>query len=239
MNDGKIIFFLHFHKSGGTTINDLFNKYKKHEPNTNGNPWSKSNKEIIKFWNYDKDEFNKFKYYLLSQKINFVSFEWNYFKFYDEIDLTNIELIVCIRDPYKRYISNMMIYNMQNMHDFNNKTIWWRRERSNQEFTVNFNKYNYYTKMLNGFGEQPNIEINQTHLEIAKNNLLKFSTIVILEDKDTFQLLEKYNIYTVEHKNKNNNKNNILFDLEEFKKYNMYDYELYNYAIHLSRSQLL
>ena len=47
MNTDKIIFFLHFHKSGGSTINYLFNKYNKHKPNSNGNPWSKSNTEII------------------------------------------------------------------------------------------------------------------------------------------------------------------------------------------------
>ena len=240
MNNDKIIFFMHFHKSGGTTINYLFNKYNKHKPNSNGNPWCKSNTEIIKFWNYNKDEFNKFKNYLLSQKVNFVGFEWNFFKFYNEINLTNIELIVCMREPHKRYISDMLVNNSNNMHAFNNKTIWWRRKRSVQRFKVNYNKYNYYTKMLNGFGDQPDIEINETHLDIAKNNLFRFSTIIILEDKDTFQLLEKYNIYNTEHKNKNNNNNkNILFNLEEFKKYNTYDYELYNYAINLSHSKLV
>ena len=38
-----ILFYLHFHKSGGTTINSLFQHYNKHKPNHNGNSWSKSN----------------------------------------------------------------------------------------------------------------------------------------------------------------------------------------------------
>lgn len=239
MYNNKIIFFLHFHKSGGSTINHLFNNYNKHIPNINGNPWCKSHEKIIKFWNYNKNEFDNFKKYLLLQKVNFVAFEWNFFKYFNEIDTSNIELIVCIRDPYKRYISNMMVENNHSIHIFNERTIWWNTERSNQKFKVNYNKYNYYTKMLNGFGDQPNIEINQTHLEIAKHNLSKFSTIIILEDIDTFKLLEKYNIFNIVHKNKNNNKNqNILCQLEEFKKYNTYDYELYQYAINLTHSRL-
>lgn len=241
MNNDKIICFLHFHKSGGSSINELFKKYNKYKPNSNGNPWNKSNTKIIKFWNYNKDKFENFKNKLLSQKVNFVSLEWNFFKFYNEINLTNIELIVCIRDPYKRYISNMMVCNNHNMHSFNDETISWSRKRSNQKFKVNFNKYNYYTKMLNGFGDKPNIKINKTHLEIAKKILSKFSTIIILEDKETFRLLEKYNIYNIVHKHKNTKKQNtnVVCKFEEFYKYNIYDYELYNYAIKLSHSKLI
>lgn len=233
-----ILFYLHFHKSGGTTINCLFEQYNKHNPNRNGNPWLDN--EIIKFWDYNKKEFNKFKSNLIFKKINFVAFEWNYFKFYDEIDLSNIELIVCIRDPYSRYISNMKVNNCFDMNSFNQKTIWWSRVGSKQKFKLNYNKYNYYVKMLNGFGDNPDVEINEKHLEIAKKNLSKFSTIIILENKDTFKLLEKYNIHNIIHKNKNKDKDKtkIISNFEEFKKYNSYDYELYNYAIKLSNLKL-
>lgn len=234
----KIVFFLHFHKSGGSSINYLFNHYNKHKPNANGNPWTEAG-EIIKFWNYNKEEFNLFKTYLLTKKINFVAFEFNFFKLYDQIDLSNIELIVCIRDPYKRYVSNMLFDNVEKMHSFNNKTIWRiGNKKTNGKYKVNYNKFNYYTKMLNGFGDMPDIEINDKHLEIAKNNLSKFSTIIILEDQETFKLLEKYDIYKMEHKNKNKNKKNIIANFEDFKNLNLYDYQLYEYAIELSKTQL-
>ena len=42
----KIIFFLHLHKCGGTTINSLFKNYNKHKPNINGNPWLKDERII-------------------------------------------------------------------------------------------------------------------------------------------------------------------------------------------------
>ncbi len=235
----SIIFYLHLHKCGGTTINTLFKNYNKHKPNTNGNPWCKSNKKIIKFWNYNKNEFNAFKKRLNSQNINFVAFEWNFFKHYNSIDLNNIELVVCIREPYKRYISNMKMDNCHNMTSYNKKNVIWRRDRSVQTFNVNYNKYNYYVKMLNGFGDKPNIEINRKHLEIAKKNLEKFSTILILENKDTFKLLEKYDIYNIAHNNQGSQSNKkIVSNFEKFKKYNTYDYELYNYAIELSRKKL-
>ena len=82
----KIIFFLHFHKSGGSSINFLFNDYNKHIPNANGNPWTEDGR-LIKFWNYNKQQFNIFKTYLLNKKVNFVAFEFNFFKLYDEINL--------------------------------------------------------------------------------------------------------------------------------------------------------
>ena len=234
-----IIFYLHFHKCGGTTINSLFKKYNKHKPNTNGNTWCKSNNKIIKFWNYKKNEFNAFKKKLNSQNIKFVAFEWNYFKYYNSIDLKNIELVVCIREPYKRYISNMKMDNSYNMTSYNKQNLIWRRNRTNQRFNVNYNKYNYYVKMLNGFGDQPDIEINRTHLEIAKKNLEKFSTILILENKNTFKLLEKYNIYNITHNNQGSQSNKkIVSNFEKFKKNNKYDYELYDYAIELSRKKL-
>lgn len=50
----RVIYFLHIHKSGGSTFVNLAtkNKEKLHSPNKNGNPYDKDGK-IIPFWNYD------------------------------------------------------------------------------------------------------------------------------------------------------------------------------------------
>lgn len=231
----KCVIFLHFHKAGGTTINSFFKKYNKWKPNRNGNPlWL--DKKYVNFWDYNREEFNIFKNILLECNIEFIAFEWNYFKFYKEIDYSNIELITCIREPYKRFISNMCVDKYNDSYKYNNATISERRRG-----VVNYNKYNYYTKMLNGFGNRPNIQINDEHLEIAKKNLSKFSIILILEDKNTFKLLQKYKKICTHkiHKNKNKNKKirNVI-DINDFKKKNKYDYELYEYAKKLSYIQL-
>tara|TARA_Y100001933_G_scaffold256295_1_gene300767 strand:- start:108 stop:923 length:816 start_codon:yes stop_codon:yes gene_type:complete len=233
------IFFLHFHKAGGTSINNFFHKYKKFSPNLNGEPMN-DDRTCIPFWTYHRKEFNKFKSNLLKSEIKFIAFEWNYFEFYKEIDFKNIELITCIRDPYERFISNMAFtsYKLQKNykdHDEFNKEIF----KKEGKYLLNFNKYNYYTKILNGFGNKPNKEINKNHLEIAKNNLSKFSVIIILDNKDTFKLLQRYRSkISLNHKNKNKNIKNYSIDFKEFKKKNQYDYELYEYAVKLSNKQL-
>ena len=244
-----MILFLHFHKCGGSTINSLFSNHKKHEPNINGNPWSKSSSEIVEFWNYTKDEFNDFIGDLRSQEVGFVALEWNFFRFHAEVDLSNIELVVCMRDPYRRYRSNLArsaaernaagtFIAASSSKNWSDRTIWWSRAGIDQTFRVNFNKYNYYTKMLNGFGDQPDVEIDETHLDIAKKNLSRFSTVLILENAETFKLLGKYGIHHMEHRNKNDSIVHCDIDVEEFTRLNAYDYELYNYAVRLSSSQL-
>ena len=42
-----------------------------------------------------------------------------------------------------------------NMYDFNKRTVKWNNKRSKQKFYINYNKFNYYTKMLNGFADEP------------------------------------------------------------------------------------
>ncbi len=238
---------MHFHKAGGTTINNLFFNYNKHIPNGNGNPLyisgDPSKAVEIPFSNYNRDEFNQFKKYLFLKNVNFVAFEWNFFKFYNELDLTNIELITSIREPYNRYISNMgkRPYPCDTLEGFYKWTFWVHPpDISAQNFTVNYNKYNYYVKMLNGFGNEPDLKINEIHLENAKKILDKFSTIIVLENKETYKLLKKYNINQLAHCNQRttDKPKKDINQYEEFKKNNKYDYELYNYAIKLSNIQL-
>ena len=43
---------------------------------------------------------------------------------------------------------------------------------------------NYYTRMLNGLGDVPDLELNKSHLETAKRVLDTFDNVLILEDTD-------------------------------------------------------
>ena len=236
----QLIIFMHFHKSGGTSIYNMFKTsgYNFHHHNHNGNPWDK-NKQIIKYWNYDNIKLNLFLDHLNNNNINFIGLEWNFFKYYNEIDYNRFILITCIRDPYHRYKSNMNFYN-------NKDTIldyyhWHNLECRIDNCTVNYNKHNYYVRMLNGLGDNPNYNINETHLNIAKKNLEKFSIILILENRKSFDLLKKLNVYPdIMHNNKSVYKKKIINfpEIEEFKILNKFDYELYEFAKHLSKQQL-
>ena len=70
---GKIILFIHFHKSGGSTMNEMFNNFNKYPTNRNGNPWSGN--QIIPFWNYNKMQFNNFKQHLNQLNVHFEEFK--------------------------------------------------------------------------------------------------------------------------------------------------------------------
>ena len=126
-----------------------------------------------------------------------------------------------------------------NYKDWVKETIFWKTKDNVKKFKLNYNKYNYYVKLLNGLGDNPDIEINESHLDNAKNILSKFNTILILEDKNSFNLLNKYNIvYDNTKKNVCHEYNtNLIFpSYEEFKKENYYDYKLYEYAKELSEN---
>lgn len=240
-NNKKVIIFLHFHKSGGTFINKLFINYNKYIKNRNGNPWTPDNTKIIKFWNYNRTQFDNFINKCKYENVEFLSLEWNFFKFYNDLNYNNIQLITCIREPYQRFKSNMNYDSCFNYKDYINKTILWSRKNVKQNFNVNYNKYNYYVKMLNGFGDLPDIKITNTHLEIAKRNLEKFTTIIILEDINSFQLLTRYKINPDNQEKKNAHKysrNINILSIDEFKKENFFDYQLYEYAKKLSNHQL-
>ena len=88
--------------------------------------------------------------------------------------------------------------------------------------------------MLNGLGDIHNIEVNETHLEIAKKQLDKFFFVIILEEPESYKPFEKY--YNVAHGIYKNDSKKYLQNKEqiEFKKNfiekNALDYKLYNYA---------
>ena len=245
-NKSKLIIFLHFHKAGGTTINKMFNNHNKYPENHNGNPFHLS--KIITYWNYNRRQFNYFKNHCINNNVEFICLEWNFFKFFNELNLDNIELITCIRDPYSRFKSNLnhnsqLFYKVKNYKlnykDWVKETIFWKTKDNVKKFKLNYNKYNYYVKLLNGLGDNPDIEINESHLDNAKNILSKFNTILILEDKSSFNLLNKYNIlYDNTKKNvcHEYNTNLIIPSYEEFKKENYYDYKLFEYAKELSEN---
>ena len=229
-----IIIHLHFHKCAGTTINYLFDNFKKYPQNKNGNPFTINN-EIIQYWNYNSSDFENFKNSLIERNIQFISLEWNFFKNYDSISFSNIDLITVMREPYNRYISNMLYYKCYNMKIFEEKKI-----KHYNNFLINHNKYNYYTKMLSGLGNDLDTEITMKHFYDAKKNLEKISTIIILEIPETFNLLKKYNINNIVKKNITNKKNfeKLIIDQNFFIEQNRFDYLLYNYAIKLSKIQL-
>ena len=241
----KIVHFQHFHKAGGTTITRLFcnhNKYNAFIPNRNGNPYiytPNGQKLVYRYDLFNHTQFNRLKKGLNRNNINFICLEWNFFKNFESLNLKNVALITVIRDPYDRYISNMKHDNVSNYSKYKKSTI---RYKQNREFPVNVNKSNYYTKILNGLGNLPNSDVTAKHLERAKSRLKKFNSIIILENPESYKLLQKHGVnYTNQHRNKSKHPELKIKGItrKEFIKQNTYDYELYNYAKELSNQQIV
>jgi hypothetical protein len=225
------ILFMHFHKAGGTTINSMANKMKKFTQNKNGNPYM--NNELIRFWEYKNTEFENFKKYIKTNQIEFLCMEWGHFKYFNDINTSDITLITCFRDPYERYISNINYDKSNNSQKYTSNNIKY------DGVYVNFNKMNYYVRMLCGLYDELDVEMTEEHLEKAKRVLDRYDAILILENPDSFKLIEKYKFNNVSKKNKTSSKNyNIGITKNEFVNQNKLDYELYNYAKYLSDNQL-
>lgn len=232
MNKDDIILFMHFHKSAGTSINKMFENYRKFPVNKNGNPYM-DKETIIHFWNFNKDQFNKFKMFVRSMNVNYVSLEWNFFL--NEVDFSGMKLITCFREPYSRFISNLNFDKKNNAFSFQQEKISAPKYINKKPFFLNYNKNNYYVKILNGFGNSPNLVIDKTHLEKAKRILDNFDEIIIMEYPETFKKLEKYGINTNVKMNVNTSKKiDGGMKKDKFMKMNNFDYELYDYACKLA-----
>ena len=245
-----MILYLHFHKCAGTSVISEFVKHFNHiKPHTNGKPIINGN--LLDISKFTQTQVNNF---CLKNKNMFMAIEFSFF--HNSIHIPHdVHLITVIRDPLSRYISNYIhdtdtsrpvSYINQYNSSFNFETFCKLdiilKLKNMNPIKVNYNTCNYYTKLLNGISNLGNINLTEEHLRIAKMRLRQFKTIIIYENKDSFKLLNKYNIKTISHKNKARQQmhTEITDDfIHTFKKLNTYDYQLYNYACKLSDNQLL
>lgn len=251
-NSNKVVLFLHFHKAGGTSVNNKMKALKRHYPNRNANPWNAQKNQIIPLWTFQKGKLAKFITQCQEDGVQYIACEWDGFHHWDTIDWAamNVQLITCFRDPYKRFMSDYLLQARGlSMQDYAKEEKWWFQGRSeHQHFRVNHNRFNYYTKMLLARASEPDetIELNDTDLKHAKAILKCFHTIVILELPETHeQLGRKYlretNASELPRRNVNTKKpDNFEADIseEEFRRLNMYDYALYDYAIELATNKI-
>ena len=243
----RLILFMHFHKCGGSSIVNIFkrNNLQGYPINSNGNP-KHEDRSLIEFWRFDKNKLSNFASNALKLDTRFIALEWNYFVSHfvtDGFFLNDLfKQVICFREPLKRYISVLKHdeyqHKIYNYEQFKHIDLMWKRKDTDKTFFINYNKDNYYVAMLNGLGDRKQsgerASIRQEHLDKAKLILRRFfDAILILEDKQSFILLEKYgitNALDAERLKVNNGENmKIIVDEEAFRRNNKYDYELYEY----------
>lgn len=97
----RMIYFLHIHKSGGSTFVNLAKKNgeKFYDSHKNGNPYDSENK-IIKFWNYGKEDLLNF---LDTEKFTFCANEFYIKDFHLD---SKIKYVTVLRHPIDILLSS-------------------------------------------------------------------------------------------------------------------------------------
>ena len=227
------VMFVHLRKAGGTSIVDMASCLTKYPLQVNGNPYNII--YILKLWEYSPEAFQLFKQFLKSLTVEFVAMEYGFFKSFDNYYTSDLHLITCLRNPYKRFISN---YNYDvyrgyvppcTIEEYIQKDIY------NDGDLVNCNKPNYYVTLLCGLQSEPDVVLTAKHLDQAKRNLARFDCVVILEQPETFAQLKQFGLSKRRHSNRTPRVTTFDLTEEEFAKDNTYDYELYEYAKQLAK----
>lgn len=230
----KVIVFVHFHKSAGTSFvktalnSKIYKGWNPIQKNQwcgtcdlyNGNPYE--NDQIIPLWDYSLKEWKDFIQQCEQKEVNFIALEQNLPK---EIDFSLATWVTILRNPYERFKSDYY-FSIQN--NLINQDI------TPEDFTVmNFgdnihNKPNYYVRMLNGLGQ--NTLLNNNHLNLAKSKLKKFKSVGIISSKLSMEIfLDKLRLNKLEHTNKRKQAfKPVKYEL--FKNKNLLDIELFNWA---------
>lgn len=249
-----MIIFLHFHKAAGMSIVEFFRRsgYRFHYHNRNANPWDK--KKPIYFWRFETEKLKE--WISTRKKCNFIACEWNFMKPHVMNSMTessDVTLVTCLRDPWKRYLSNYLyepdrqlpksilvprnrirqgrVVDEHYILDFSKVNIM--RDKRGLRLRMNYNKDNYYVRMLNGMGEDWNTKITSEHLRIAKSVLAKFDVIIVIEIPESFRQLRRFSKRrNLGHAHPGRYQKPKVSQslIDEFKKRNYYDYQLYEFA---------
>lgn len=287
----QLILFLHIHKAGGSSVTSSAFDSGLCGPkfSINGNPWSETPAATGRkpYYLYRPEvmapaERRKYLSETLGQGTEFIAMEWGWFRTpTEELWLPpNVRLLVSIREPWERMLSNMFhsadippqngCWTGKDIGDnladslkrYQACDFTWgngsrKRHRARlpdgtpQDFNVSYNKDNFLTRMLSGYGSHPRIPLDQNDLERAKAQLRAFGTIVVLEMPETHAAMLCIGIKHMEHKNSASDhatvdhKTKAMYSATtlarvaaDFATRNQLDSQLYDYGVSLARARL-
>ena len=216
-NISKIIYFMHMHNSGGTTMCNIANKQKSLNP-------SKRNCNV-----FLKLKFNDANFGhaipccgdTIAEQANYAKtsthkFIANEMYLPNELDYSNYDYITVLRDPWQRYLSHFAHDFPKQEKNFKSLTRYNKKSQdsihkifgdgdslANDKFSVflaknysqwvNSQRDNYYTRKLCGKNcmNVPRGKLNSTHLEKAKTRLNHFGAVLILENlSESLKIME-------------------------------------------------
>jgi hypothetical protein len=212
------VFFLHFRKSGGTSVVHAFrtlldpqHKLTMYPNARNGNPWDHHHHHgdaaaappsIVPLWRFDDAALATFADHVDTLGVNFVACEWG---MPDPCHLPSYCLITVLRDPFHRFTSEFKFrdkftqYNAATgryepevrdgkASEWQMHSLFWNRDHG-EPFAVSINKDNYFVRQLCGLSERPDLTMTDEHLQEAKRRLRHFEAVLVLEQPQSHALL--------------------------------------------------
>jgi hypothetical protein len=225
------VVFLHFHKAGGTSMCHMFRKTDR--------KWDGIN------CNCDFPGVGFPSVYMRSRRLGFCAIErpqlWSP-GVVDDRELGNIVLITTLREPFARFLScyekDHALLNFEKQ-DITQKA--YLTEHTGNRQWGDYHLPNYYVRFLNGFGtlrgSRTKVSLTRDHLEKAKQILLQFDLVLILERiEGSDSQLAAYTGLTGQLGRATNNHQQGKFPPseaigDEFARLNALDIELYDWAV--------
>ena len=236
----QLILFLHFHRSGGTSIVQMFSRAGRvlHDPHVNGNPWLGDRSGLVEFWRFDRRQFTGWIDEITSQGVEFIACEWDFLRRENRCPRDGLALVTCLRDPFERLVSDYVSKGGDRLWGdirrwYDTEPLLWKRASSTRSFPLSHNLPNHYVRMLNGLGTAPEAGLDHDSLKEARRSLNLFEAVLVLEMPESFGLLGRYGVSGPVLKLNGRSRRTLIIPKgfkEEFVRQNALDYELYNYA---------
>jgi len=248
----KILFFLHLHKSGGTSMCLLAkaNGYRT-RPYYNCNVYFEREKLNVGLFNNTKSCCgNTIQQQIEFAQTNRYEFIANEVGLADELDFTNYDYIVTLREPMSRYISHYE----QTVALHRNR--WFRKNKLGRWVDpgaldwIRGQQDNYLLRKICGpkCEKLPRGKLTEEHLEQAKTRLGQFGAIIILDKfQESLKILRsKFNWKIIDDKKRNEHKKSgrrvnateKAQIAEELDFMITFDKELYAYGQYLNQQQV-
>jgi len=179
LRDGKLAYFLHVHKSGGTSVCKLARLNGEHSSGkTNCNVYRlASHSEHVQNANHHNTSCCGSTVAVQAQFA--AKTDWTFIAnerdMPPELDHEHYKYMTVVRDPLKRHVSNYF-YTM-NIHserkDSTKSFLQWYEHQAD----------NYFLRKICGLAcRVPRGSLNQTHLDIALRMLDQFDAVVVIDD---------------------------------------------------------
>lgn len=177
----RLVWYLHFHKAGGSSLVQLasVNGENLYPINGNGNPRDANGKDV-RTWEMSKEGLDWFIDDALKSGVSFVASEWGVPDLEVLAAREDVVTVCIVRDPVSRIISNFK-FDFYRPFESSSRSI----AEYTDHYIVPWTHSNYYTRMLLG-GKWRIDDSDERKLELAQREISLIDVVAPLEASDAY-----------------------------------------------------